>query len=200
MNDSVAPQERSGQQRTLLYDLHVELGGRIVDFAGWELPIHYSGVIAEHVQTRTAAGLFDVSHMGVVEIRGDNPGISLERVTPADGITLAIGRQRYGLLTTDEGGIIDDFMVANWRDHLTMVSNASRADVDIPHLIERLSDCDVEVKPEVSLLASQGPAVAEVIGRLAPALTDTVFLDVRLADVVASRSPLLVAGTPARMA
>lgn len=180
-------------RRTALFDLHIEAGGRMVDFAGWELPIQYEGVIAEHQWTRSSASLFDVSHMGVVEIHGDNAALSLERLTPAGVSTLAPGRQRYGLLTNEAGGIIDDFMVANSGTHLTMVVNASRAAVDVPHLIAGLPDCDVRFKLDASLLALQGPVAIDVIERLAPSLSDTVFLDVRRAEiggveVAASRS------------
>lgn len=170
-------------RRTALFDHHVAAGGRLVDFAGWELPIQYESVIAEHTWTRTSASLFDVSHMAVVEIHGESPGVSLERLTPAGVSTLAEGRQRYALLTNDEGGIIDDCMVANWGDHLTMVVNASRAAVDIPHLIAGLPDCDVRFKLDRSLLALQGPSAAAVMARLAPSLANTVFLDVRAIEL-----------------
>jgi aminomethyltransferase len=185
----------------------------MVDFAGWELPIQYEGVIAEHQWTRSSASLFDVSHMGVVEVHGEDPGLSLERLTPAGVSTLAPGRQRYGLLTNEAGGIIDDFMVANSGTHLTMVVNASRAAVDVPHLIAGLPDCDVRFKLDASLLALQGPGAIDVIKRLAPSLADTVFLDVERAEiggveVVASRSgytgedgfELMVAGDEAAVA
>jgi aminomethyltransferase len=185
----------------------------MVDFAGWDLPIQYQGVIAEHTWTRSSASLFDVSHMGVVEIRGDDPGRSLERLTPAGLSTLAEGRQRYGLLTNDDGGVIDDFMVANWGSHLTMVVNASRASIDVPHLIDGLPDCDVRFRLDTSLLALQGPSAIDVIRRLAPDLGRTVFLDVARAeiagvDVAASRSgytgedgfELTVAGADAAVA
>ena len=170
-------------RHTALFDHHVAAGGRMVDFAGWELPIQYEGVIAEHTWTRTSASLFDVSHMAVVEIHGDDPGRSLERLTPAGISTLAEGRQRYALLTNDDGGIIDDCMIANWGDHLTMVVNASRAAVDIPHLTAGLPECDVRFKLDRSLLALQGPTAAIVMTRLAPSLADTVFLDVQAIDL-----------------
>lgn len=165
----------------------------MVDFAGWDLPIQYRGVIAEHTWTRSSASLFDVSHMGVVEIRGEDPGRSLERLTPAGVSTLDVGRQRYGVLTNDDGGIIDDFMVANWGSHLAMVVNASRASIDVPHLIDGLPDCDVRFRLDTSLLALQGPSAVDVIRQLAPALAETVFLDVAGAEiagveVAASRS------------
>lgn len=155
----------------------------MVDFAGWELPIQYESVIAEHTWTRTSASVFDVSHMAVVEIHGDNPGASLERLTPAGMSTLAEGRQRYALLTNEDGGIIDDCMVANWGTHLTMVVNASRAVVDIPHLTAGLTDCDVRFKLDRSLLALQGPLAGNVMARLAPIMAETVFLDVRATEL-----------------
>lgn len=194
MSNNVVPEEKLPERRrTALHQLHVEAGGRMVDFAGWDLPIQYDGVIAEHTWTRTSASLFDVSHMAVVEIRGDNPGASLERLTPAGVSTLAEGRQRYGLLTNDDGGVIDDFMVANRGSHLAMVVNASRTAVDVPHLIAGLADCDVRLMLDTSLLALQGPEAAAIINRLVPSLSDTTFLDVRDAEiggveVAASRS------------
>ncbi|NNF56059.1 MAG: glycine cleavage system aminomethyltransferase GcvT [Acidimicrobiales bacterium] len=170
---------------TPLHDLHVELGARLVPFAGWEMPIQYEGVVAEHNQVRSSAGLFDVAHMAVVELWGDNPALALESVTPAGYTTLAEGKQRYGLFTNDDGGVIDDFMGINWGDHFTLVVNASRAEVDIAHLKARLGPLDIEVipKPEISLLALQGPAAASVVIGFDQSLEDTVFLDARMATV-----------------
>ncbi len=170
-------------QRTPLFELHTELGGRMVDFAGWEMPIQFEGVVAEHTLCRAAAALFDVSHMAVIEIWGDNPAASLERLTPAGVTSIEPGRQRYGLFTTEDGGVIDDFMVTNWGEHLTIVANASRRDVDLPHLVAGLPDCNVVEKPEISLLALQGPKAAEVLIRLDPSLGDTVFNDARMASL-----------------
>lgn len=170
-------------QRTPLYELHTELGGRLVDFAGWEMPIQYEGVVAEHNQCRNSAALFDVSHMAVIEIWGDNPAASVERLTPAGVTSVDPGRQRYGLLTNDSGGVIDDFMVTNWGGHLTIISNASRRDVDLPHLVNGLADCDVIERPEISLLALQGPMAAQVLFRLDDSLADTVFNDARNASL-----------------
>lgn len=170
-------------QRTPLYEIHTELGGRMVDFAGWEMPIQFEGVVAEHTLCRTSAALFDVSHMAVIEIWGDNPAESLERLTPAGVTSIESGRQRYGLFTNESGGVIDDFMVTNWGQHLTIVANASRRDVDLPHLISGLPDCDVIEKPEIALIALQGPKAAEVLIRLDPSLGDTVFNDARMANI-----------------
>ena len=170
---------------TALHELHVELGARLVPFAGWEMPIQYEGVVAEHTWCRTKAGLFDVAHMAVVELWGDNPAAALETVTPAGYTTLGEGKQRYGLLTNDDGGVIDDFMGINWGDHFTLVVNAGRAGVDIPHLTERLTPrgIDVRPKPEIALLALQGPEAAAVVIEMDPSLADTVFLDARMAEL-----------------
>ena len=178
---------------TPLHGLHTELGARMVPFAGWDMPIQYEGVIAEHTWCRTNAGLFDVSHMAVIELWGDDPARSFERLTPAGVTTLAAERQRYGLLLNEDGGVVDDFMVTNWGEHLTVVANASRRDVDLAYLRQHLTDVDVVEKPEIALLAIQGPNAAQAVIDLDPSLADTVFLDHRMAElggiqVSASRS------------
>ncbi len=184
---------------TPLHGLHAELGARLVPFAGWEMPIQYEGVIAEHTWCRTHCGLFDVSHMAVIEMRGDDPAASLERVTPAGITTLEEGRQRYGLLLNAEGGVVDDFMVANHGTHLSMVANASRRDADLAFLTEHLTDVDITERPDVALIAIQGPDTAAVVAELLAAddgdgsIDDMVFLDNRpltLAgvEVMAARS------------
>ncbi|MEM9652690.1 MAG: glycine cleavage system aminomethyltransferase GcvT [Actinomycetota bacterium] len=168
---------------TPLHGLHVELGARLVPFAGWEMPIQYDGVIAEHTWCRTGAALFDVSHMAVIELWGDDPARSFERLTPAGITTLAEGRQRYGLLLNEDGGVVDDFMVTNWGDHLTVVANASRRDADLAHLRDNLPDVDVVEKPAIALLAIQGPEAAAVVIGHDPSLADTTFLDHRMAEI-----------------
>lgn len=165
---------------TPLHALHGELGGRLVDFAGWELPIQYDGVIAEHTACRTSAVLFDVSHMAVVELRGlpvDELAAALETVTPAGITTLAPGTMRYSLLTTDDGGIIDDLMVTNAGDHLGMVLNASRREVDLAHLRERLGGIEVIERTDVALLALQGPKAVDALDRLVPGAADLWFME-----------------------
>ena len=173
---------------TPLHDLHVELGGRLVPFAGWELPIQYEGVIAEHAWCRSSAALFDVSHMGVVELR--LPGESgeqavaaladrLETLTPASVATIGEGRQRYSLLTNDDGGIIDDFIITNRGDHLMVVVNASRRDVDLARLRSGMPDVDVIERTDMALIALQGPKAVDALARLAPGVTDMIFLDFR---------------------
>ncbi len=172
-------------KRTPLHGLHLELDARLVPFAGWEMPIQFEGVVAEHTWCRASAALFDVAHMAVVELWGEDPTAALETITPGGYRNLAPGRQRYGLFTNDTGGIIDDFMGVNWGDHLTLVVNAGRADVDLPHLSDRLGPLGIDVRPapDIALLAIQGPLAADVVIALDPGLADTVFLDARRADL-----------------
>ncbi len=178
---------------TPLNQLHRELGGRMVPFAGWDMPVQFQGVIAEHQWCRTETGLFDVSHMAVIELRGPDPAASLERLTPAGVTTLKPNRQRYGLLTNTAGGIVDDFIVTNRGDHLMMVANASRRPVVLAHLREHLTDVDVIERRDVALIALQGPRAGDVVTELDPSVADMVFLDSRPAsiggiDVLAGRS------------
>ncbi|MEM9889461.1 MAG: glycine cleavage system aminomethyltransferase GcvT [Actinomycetota bacterium] len=154
---------------TPLHGLHRELGGRLVPFAGWELPIQYEGVIAEHTACRTAAALFDVSHMGIVDFGGASPdevAARLETITPAGITTLKPGRQRYSLLTTDGGGVIDDCIFAHYGDRLSVVVNASRRDVDLARFRDGLDGLDVIERTDLALLALQGPQAAAALGPL----------------------------------
>lgn len=163
-------------RRTPLYDLHIELGARMVPFAGWEMPVQYPmGVLGEHQHTRRAAGLFDVSHMGQVILRGNDAAEALERLVPGDLMGLAQGRQRYGLFTGDAGGILDDLMIANKGDHLLLVVNAARADHDIAHLTA--AGLHPEVIDDRALLALQGPAAEAALATLVPAAADMRFMD-----------------------
>ena len=137
-------------KRTVLFDLHLQLGGKMVPFAGYEMPVQYPlGVLKEHLHTRAAAGLFDVSHMGQVILRPKSgryadAALALERLAPVDVLGLAEGRQRYGMFTNDAGGIEDDLMFANRGDHLFVVVNAACKDQDIAHMTTHLADaCEV---------------------------------------------------------
>lgn len=170
-------QAMSELNRTPLYDLHVELGGKMVPFAGYEMPVQYAlGVKKEHEHTRAACGLFDVSHMGQVIIRGAGPAVALEALVPADIVGLAVGSQRYALFTNDEGGILDDLMVVKAEDHLYLVVNAACKEQDIAHLHKELGDgYEVEVLDR-GLLALQGPLAATVMRRLCPAACEMMFM------------------------
>jgi aminomethyltransferase len=156
-------------KKTPLYDLHVELGARMVPFAGYAMPVQYpSGILAEHLHTRAAAGLFDVSHMGQIRISGGDPAIALERLVPADIAGLGINRMRYTQFTNESGGILDDLMVTRRKDDLFLVVNASCKDDDFKHLVAGLPDCKVEMLAGRALLALQGPAAAQVVAHQAP--------------------------------
>jgi len=176
-------------ERTGLHDLHVELGAKMVPFAGYEMPVQYSaGVMTEHLHTRAKAGLFDVSHMGQVILRGDGRSAALETLVPADVIGLAEGRQRYGFFTNPEGGLLDDLMIANRGDHLFLVVNAARKAHDIAHL-ETLPDITVEPVTDRALLALQGPMAEAVLAEIVPEVRPMRFMDViTVGDLWISRS------------
>jgi aminomethyltransferase len=159
-----------------LHALHVALGARMVPFAGWSMPVQYpTGIIAEHNHTRSAASLFDVSHMGQVSLRGPDPAAALERLVPGDIRGLALGRMRYTQLTNDKGGIIDDLMATNAGDHLSLVINASRREADLAHLQANLPDCSLDVLDR-ALLALQGPGAAAALAGLAPEAAKLDFM------------------------
>ncbi len=164
--------------KTALHDLHVELGARMVPFAGYAMPVQYPmGIVKEHNYTRQNAGLFDVSHMGQVRISGDNAAAALETLMPVDIVDLGEMRQRYALLTNDRGGIMDDLMVTNVGGYLFLVVNAACKQQDIQHLQQHIGgDCEIEVLEDYALLALQGPQAAAVMARLAPDSQQMVFM------------------------
>ncbi len=168
--------------RTPLYDLHLELGAKMVPFAGYEMPVQYRlGVMKEHIHTRQKAGLFDVSHMGQVIIKGadyDATALALEALIPVNILGLKEGRQRYGLLTNDAGGILDDLMLANRGDHIFAVVNAACKADDIAYIKSALGDDVVTELDERALIALQGPAAESVLAGLAPEVRDMRFMDV----------------------
>jgi aminomethyltransferase len=167
-------------RRTPLNDLHRTLGARMVPFAGYEMPVQYSaGVLAEHLHTRTSAGLFDVSHMGQVILGGRDAVTALEALVPVDVQGLPEGRQRYAVFTNEAGGILDDLMIANRGDHLFLVVNAARKAHDIAHLAAHLSG--VEAVTDRALLALQGPAAEGALAALVPAVAGLRFMDVTVA-------------------
>lgn len=176
-------------QRTPLFDLHVALGAKMVPFAGYEMPVQYPlGVMKEHLQTRTKAGLFDVSHMGQVILRGasyDEIATAFETLVPMDVLGLGQGRQRYGLFTNADGGIDDDLMFANRGDHLFVVVNAACKEADIARMKAALEPAiTVEVIEDRALIALQGPAAEQALGQLNPAVTEMAFMDVATVDLL----------------
>ena len=166
-------------RRTPLHGLHLELGAKMVPFAGYQMPLRYpSRILAEHKHTRSAAGLFDVSHMGQVQISGDGAAAALESLTPSNIQGLVSGRMRYSLLTNDAGGILDDIMVTRTEDHLFLVVNAACKEDDVAHMRAALGErLAVEPLEERALLALQGPAAARVLARHAPACAKLTFMN-----------------------
>lgn len=163
-------------------------------FAGYDMPIHYPlGILKEHLHTRAAAGLFDVSHMGQIEVFSPNGGfaqaaLALERLIPVDILGLPAGRQRYGFLTNAHGGIIDDVMIARIRDRVVLIVNAANKEADMRHLTAELG-AGVEVRESKrALLALQGPQAEAVLREFAPDMSRTRFLDVRLVNILGVES------------
>lgn len=164
---------------TPLNALHIELGARMVPFAGYSMPVQYPmGLMAEHHHTRTAAGLFDVSHMGQLKLVGPDAAAAFETLMPVDVVDLPVGKQRYGLLLNDEGGIIDDLMFFRMaQDELFVIVNGACKVGDIAHIQERIGQrCQVVPMPDQALLALQGPQAAAVLARLAPGVDKLVFM------------------------
>ncbi|MCX8509673.1 MAG: glycine cleavage system aminomethyltransferase GcvT, partial [Rhodobacteraceae bacterium] len=173
-------------KRTVLHGLHLELGARMVPFAGYDMPVQYPmGVLKEHLHTRAMAGLFDVSHMGQILLaaksgRIEDAALALERLVPVDVLGLAPGRQRYAMFTNAAGGILDDLMVAHRGDHLFLVVNAACKEADFAHLCAHLSDCDVGMVEGRALIALQGPAAEAALAALVPDVGDLRFMDVAI--------------------
>lgn len=163
---------------TPLFPLHQELGARMVPFAGYSMPVQYpQGLMAEHLHTRRSAGLFDVSHMGQLLLRGPQAALALESLMPVDVQGLGLHRQRYGLLLNDEGGILDDLMFVNRGDDLFLIVNGACKQADIAHIRTRIGQrCEVVPLPERALLALQGPKAVQALARLLPHVTSLVFM------------------------
>ena len=164
---------------TPLNALHIELGARMVPFAGYSMPVQYpAGLMAEHHHTRKAAGLFDVSHMGQLRLVGPDAAAAFESLIPVDVIDLPVGKQRYGLLLNDDGGIIDDLMFFNKGNHeIFVIVNGACKIGDIAHIQYRIGHrCEVISMPERALLALQGPQAVTALSRLAPGVEKLVFM------------------------
>ncbi len=174
--------DTSDLKQTPLYQLHLELGARMVPFAGHAMPVQYRlGVMKEHLHTRARAGLFDVSHMGQVLLHGKDAAQQLEALVPQALAGLAEGRQRYAFFTNAQGGILDDLMVANRGDHLFVVVNAACKEADIAHMRAHLA-CEVEEVADRALLALQGPAAEAALEALVPGVAAMRFMDVAVLE------------------
>ena len=171
-------------KQTPLHALHVARGGKMVRFAGYDMPVQYAaGVLREHLHTRNAAGLFDVSHMGQLILRAKSgkvldAALALERLVPQDIAAVAPGRQRYAQFTNNDGGILDDLMVANFGDHLFLVVNAACKAEDEAHLRAHLSDlCEIESLTDRALIALQGPKAEAVLTKFCADASAMKFMD-----------------------
>ena len=171
-------------KRTRLYDYHIANGAKMVPFAGYEMPVQYNlGVMKEHLHTRVAAGLFDVSHMGQILLYPKSGVISdaalaIEALVPVNILSLENGRQRYAMFTNDDGGILDDLMIANRGDHLYIVVNASCKGNDFQHLKNNLgNEFQIDMVEDRSLIALQGPLAEEVLSKLNPTVKELKFMD-----------------------
>ncbi|MCP3372510.1 glycine cleavage system aminomethyltransferase GcvT [Bradyrhizobium cajani] len=180
----LARDDQDSLRHTPLHALHVSLGGKMVPFAGYDMPVQYpAGVLKEHLHTRASAGLFDVSHMGQLALRPksgkvDDAARALERLVPQDIVAIAPGRQRYAQFTNVDGGILDDLMVANFGDHLFLVVNAACKDADEAHLRAHLSDdCVIEQLEGRALIALQGPKAEAVLAKFCAAAPAMKFMD-----------------------
>lgn len=164
--------------KTPLHALHLELGAKVVPFAGYDMPVQYpTGVMAEHKHTRAAAGLFDVSHMGQLLLIGEQAAAALETLVPVDVIDLGMLKQRYALFTNEQGGILDDLMVCRRPDGLFVVVNAGCKEQDIAHLRAHIGgQCEVRPLPDQALLALQGPQAVTALSRLVPEVAQLTFM------------------------
>lgn len=165
-------------KKTPLHALHVELGAKMVPFGGYDMPVQYkAGILAEHKHTRTAAGLFDVSHMGQLRLVGADAGAALESIVPVDIIDLPVYKQRYALFTNEQGGILDDLMVCRRPDDIFVVVNAACKEQDTAHLQAKIGGrCEVISTPERALLALQGPQAVTALARLNPDVAKLTFM------------------------
>ncbi len=168
----------TGLQQTPLHALHLELGARMVPFAGYDMPVQYpAGIMAEHRQCRESAALFDVSHMGQLRLVGADAAAALESLVPVDIVDLAIGKQRYAFFTNEQGGILDDLMVTRREGDLFVVVNAGCKAADIAHLQSRIGDrCTVQPLPDRALLALQGPLAVQALARLNGGVSRLTFM------------------------
>jgi aminomethyltransferase len=181
----LARDDSAALKRTPLHALHLARGGKMVPFAGYDMPVQYApGVLKEHLHTRANAGLFDVSHMGQIELRAksgrlEDAAHALERLIPQDIAALLPGRQRYAQFTNESGGILDDLMVTNLGDRLFLVVNAACKAEDEAHLRAHLSgDCEITALPERALLALQGPKAEAALAKFCADVAALKFMDV----------------------
>lgn len=166
-------------KQTALYQWHIDLGAKMVPFAGYDMPVQYPlGVLNEHLHTRAKAGLFDVSHMGQIQVFGDNAASILEKVFPADLQNLAVGKQTYSLLLNEQGGVVDDLMICRREMDFMLVVNAGCKDADFAYLQQLVGDeVTLTLLDDRSLLALQGPLAASVLASFGADVKSMLFMD-----------------------
>lgn len=156
-------------KRTPLYDRHVEMGAKTVEFGGWDMPVQYTGIIEEHTATRTAAGLFDISHMGQINVRGPDALPFLQHIATQDVATIGQGLANYALLCYPDGGIVDDIFIYHLPDRYLVVVNASNADKDFAWMQQHSQSFDValdNISDQTTMLALQGPQAEAILQRI----------------------------------
>ena len=163
---------------TPLHGLHLELGAKMVEFASYSMPVSYpQGILTEHKHCRSAAALFDVSHMGQIRLVGEGAAAALETLVPADVVGLNVGQQRYAYFTNTNGGLLDDLMITRRADDLLLIVNAACKQQDLTHLVTHIGHrCTVQALPDQALLALQGPLAGAALARLNPAANKLVFM------------------------
>ena len=178
MSEAAPADSANALKRTPLHALHVAKRARMVPFAGYEMPVQYApGILKEHLHTRAAAGLFDVSHMGQLRLVGPDAAAALESLMPVDVIGLGLHKQRYGLLLNDEGGIIDDLMFVNRGEDIFVIVNGACKHGDLAHIQARIgSRCTIDPQFDRALLALQGPQAVTALARLLPGVEKLVFM------------------------
>ena len=171
-------EEVSNLNKTVLFDWHRSKGAKIVPFAGYHMPVYYgNGILKEHLHTRRKVSLFDISHMGQIELKGPNVYSDFEALVPADVFDLAENHCRYTQFTNDRGGIIDDFIVTKQSDSLNLVVNAACKMKDFTHLKAHLEgSIEIEKLDNYALLALQGPQSAEVLSKFCPEIKNLAFM------------------------
>ncbi len=175
---AAAPAATSVLQKTPLHALHLELGAKMVPFAGYDMPVNYpGGIIAEHKHCRESAALFDVSHMGQLRLVGDDAAKALESLVPVDVVDLAVGKQRYAFFTNSSGGILDDLMITRREGDLFVIVNAACKAADTRHLVTHIGHrCNVQPLPDRALLALQGPKAVDALRKLNPDVAKLTFM------------------------
>ena len=192
----VAPVEAGTLKRTPLYDAHVEAGAKLVPFAGWEMPVQYEGIRAEHLRVRSACGVFDVSHMGEIETEGPQAAELLQRLLTNDVSKIEVGGAQYSCLCREDGGVLDDLFTYRLADeHYLTVTNASNHERDLEWFEAHAVEFDAEVRDRIddyAMLAVQGPKAREIVARITDGELPERF---RTAELSVAGSPTLVCGT-----